>query len=493
MTRLLRRAAAVPALLAAFATAACLDTSPSAPEAVDDSAFHDTTPSASVASAAGVAAGGLEWAYLPEHVVLFSRGVPDRFQARVEALGGTVLRTHPEIGVAIVTGLADEEAEVLSREGGITGITRDVALFGLPRPAESGGSVLSPSTLQPASLPADAFFFPFQWNLGVIQADRAFASGFTDASGIRVAILDSGIDPFHVDLQGRVDASRSVAFVPSLNPAGPVWGDDDFHGTHVAGTVTTNNLGTAGVAPGASLIAVKVCGYTGGVAPGPVGCPLGAVISGLVHAGQVGAHVANLSLGGLVNIPAPGAGVLNGAMSRAVTYAGQQGTLVVAASGNAALDLGHLSRDFGVNAVRMVPCEIATTLCVSSTGPTDLLASYSNFGRSAINVAAPGGDLVVTFAPFTSMILAPCSSLTLDPDLAGCAGSPVQFVFSQGTSMAAPHVAGAAALAAAYSGRTPTPGQLRTGLERTADDLGPLGRDPFYGAGRINVCSLVGC
>ncbi len=486
----IRGTAVVPAILAALVATACLDSSPSAPEEVDAASSHAAALSAPVA---GVAQGGAEWAYLPEHVVLFNRGVSNRFQERVESLGGRVLRTHPEIGVAIVTGLGDGEAELLSREGGITGVARDVALFGLPRPAGSGVTPLSPSTLQPASLPSNAAFFPFQWNLRVVQADGAWQSGFTDASGIRVAILDSGIDPFHVDLQGRVDASRSVAFVPSLNPAGPVWGDDDFHGTHVAGTVSTNSIGTAGVAPGASLIAVKVCGYTGGTAPGPVGCPLGAVISGLVHAGQVGAHVANLSLGGLVNLPAPGAGRLNGALSRAVTYAGQQGTLVVAASGNAALDLGHLSRDFGVNAVRMVPCEIATTLCVSSTGPTDLLASYSNFGRSAIHVAAPGGDLVVTLDPLSSMVLAPCSSLTLDPNLAACRGSLVQFAFSQGTSMAAPHVAGAAALAAAYSARTPTPGQLRTSLERSADDLGPRGRDPFYGAGRINVCTLVGC
>lgn len=472
-------------LASALVLGGCLEQTPLTPEAVESEAIAPPSPSMAVSAAPN------SWLPLDRHVVLFSRGTPNRFQGRVEELGGTVLRVHPEIGVAVVAGLSHGDVDLLSRSGGIRGIAQDVAVVLGPNRRQGASLSEEPGAVTPTSSPADAPLFGFQWNLQMVRAHEAWQAGFLDASGVRVAILDSGIDPFHGEMVGKVDEASSVAFVESLNQTGPVWGDDDFHGTHVSGTVTTNGLLIAGVAPGATLIAIKVCGFLTGEVEDDVGCPVADVVAGLVHAGLVGADVANMSLGGFLNIPSPGSALLGAAIGRAVNFANREGTLVVAAAGNNGLDLDHLSRDFGVTAFRMVPCESGVALCVSATGPTDLLASYSNFGFSAVNMAAPGGDLVVTGSPLTAMILGPCSSLTLHPDLAGCMGNPGGLVFAQGTSMAAPHVAGAAALATAYQGAGP--GRLRTGLERTAEDLGPRGRDPFYGRGRLDVCALLGC
>ena len=132
-------------------------------------------------------------------------------------------------------------------------------------------------------------------------------------------------------------------------------------------------------------------------------------------------------------------------------------------------------------------------MCVASTGPFDTRAIYSHFGRSAIAVAAPGGDRRVTGIPGTSMVLGPCSSHVATFPLSFlCAGGST-YVFLQGTSMATPHVAGTAALIDAQHGGALNGSQLRTRLQQSADNLGQPGTDPVFGKGRGNACEAVGC
>ena len=413
------------------------------------------------------------------HIVVTTGGIPTGFGARVAALGGEVERTHPELSLAVTRGLSDTAAMELAAFGDVERVTLDQAVRFVPRvDPEAFAVAYLPEGAEPASHDAaDAFFFGSQWNMRAIDADLAWREGFIGDPDVRVAILDTGLDPDHIDLEGLIDEASSIAFVNSRRGP-PNWADDHTHGTHVGGTVVSNGLGTSGVAPHTTLIAVKVCSFRGF-------CRFSNIIAGIVHAADEGADVINLSLGD--TIPRPGLGPLFASLNRAVNYAHARGALVVSAAGNAAEDMDH-------NGARIdTPCESGVGMCVAATGPLDTRAFYSNFGRSAIDVAAPGGSLRVTGNPGTSMVLGPCSSrAAISPLSLACAGGR-SYIFLQGTSMAAPHVAGTAALLDAQHGGALNASQLRTRLQQRADDLGEPGTDPAFGKGRINACEAVDC
>jgi len=155
-------------------------------------------------------------------------------------------------------------------------------------------------------------------------------------------------------------------------------------------------------------------------------------------------------------------------------------------AGNDAIDMDH-DRDLLVT-----ECQAANVVCVSATGPTasegvngpwtdvDAPASYTNYGRSSIDVAAPGGNT-------GGSVWAPCSSFSL---VYTVCQSGNYVIGASGTSMAAPHVTGIAALLVEQYGRNP--GRIKTALQQTADDLGQPGADPYYGKGRVNAARAVG-
>ena len=312
-------------------------------------------------------------------------------------------------------------------------------------------------------------FLSLQWNMTQIHAVEAWASGYRGIRSVRVAILDSGLDPDHVDQRGIIDVSSSIAIVPSTNGP-PAWADDNFHGTYVGGLVTSNNVGTAGVAPNVTLIAVKVLDATGTGS-------IGNVIAGIYHATNVGAQIVNLSLGLPLPKNAPGAGALLSAMNRVMTYAQSHGVLVVSAAGNEGNDLQQ-----DQNVVEL-PCEAAVQLCVSATGNGDAFASYSNFGTNAIDVAAPGGDGVRSESDW---IYGLCSSRAIDPYFAACKDQ-LHYIIAEGTSGSAAHVAGLAAYLDSQADRQLSPSQLTAQIANSADDFGKSGSDPHYGRGRVNV------
>ncbi|MGY0234441.1 S8 family peptidase [Longispora urticae] len=271
----------------------------------------------------------------------------------------------------------------------------------------------------------------------------ARARGLTGA-GVRVAVLDTGYDAGHPDLAGRVTAARDF----TADPAGPV--DGHGHGTHVAGIVAGTHQGFPGVAPGVDLLVGKVCDNAGS-------CQDSAVIAGMEWAAAQGARVVNLSLTGQ---PTDGSDPLSQAVNR---LSGGSGPLFVAAAGNT-----------GGRSTVGTPAVADRALAVGSVGPTDQLSYFSNRGPRLADAAvkpdltAPGEGIVAARAAGTSM------------------GSPVSALrtAASGTSMAAPHVTGSAALLAqAHPGWTAE--QLKAALTSSAV---PNGLDVYgQGAGRLDV------
>jgi subtilisin family serine protease len=408
------------------------------------------------------------------HLVLVSGRIRDDLADQVVASGGRVVRTHPEIGVVLTHGLTDDAAEALGARGDVLEIDREVRLRLVPQleTALWGLEELSEGAAPAGHDPTDALHFPSQWNLHAVRADQAWEAGFLGDPGVRVAIIDTGLDPFHEDLAGLVDWDLSTAFSPSMSGP-PLWADDHFHGTHVGGTVVTNGIGTSGVAPHTTLIAVKVCNVHGE-------CQYGDVLAGILYAAAVGADVANLSLSG--EFFRSEFGFFGALLQRAVNRAQQQGTLVVSSAGNEASNLQHDG-----NLLHWA-CQAATGMCIAATGPQDEVAPYSNFGTGVIDVAAPGGNF--DGEPFRSMVLAPCSTRSLL--IPSCQAGGL-YLFLQGTSMATPHVSGAAALLLAQPGARPRPGWLRARIRASAEDLGAPGADPDYGSGFLDLCRLLGC
>ena len=304
---------------------------------------------------------------------------------------------------------------------------------------------------------------------------------------MRVAILDSGLDYTHPDLAGRVDlaASRSLqpfddAMLQLRFPGAHPIADLHRHGTHVGATVTSNGVVAAGVTSRVTLVGIKVCSAFGG-------CPFSLAVQGMLYAADLGVDVANLSFG--QNLLRPDMADRDGRSTVAIinqtfAYAHRKGVTVVVAAGNSSIDIDHDG-----NGVKFY-CNVPTVICVSATGPTatggfggpwenvDAPAPYTNFGRSAISVAAPGGS----FAANATQVSASCSRFSLR--FPACRATP-QTLLLAGTSMAAAVVSGSAALLVEDVGRDPA--RVRARLLNTADDLGAPGTDPFYGRGRITM------
>lgn len=311
-------------------------------------------------------------------------------------------------------------------------------------------------------------------------------AGTMEFPSVRVAILDTGLDTGHIDQNPTIiDTGSSWACYPSLSGP-PVWQDDHYHGTHVGGIVTTNNLGVAGVVSDVTLVAVKVLDVTG---VGSVGC----VIAGVYHAANVGVDVINMSLSATLE-KSGNTSQLVAAFNRAVNYAHSRGVYVVAAAGNEGEDLQHNRNRI------VVPCETGVLACVSATGPADLPAYYTNYGTNAISNAAPGGDETQPDRngppgpSVTPWVLSVCNSRSAYSQVRALCPGNAFYVALSGTSMAAPHVAGLGAYLDSQYGGALNGSQIRTAIQRHADDLGNPGTDPFYGKGRINVCgTLPGC
>lgn len=280
-------------------------------------------------------------------------------------------------------------------------VTTIVGLDDALAPARAGA-------VRPVAVAADACGAqPCTWNFQQIKAYPAQAPGKYGA-GVTVAVVDTWVDHEHPELAGRV-----VGHAYCVGAGGRCQGntrnaDDCTHGTHVAGTVAAKNYG---VAPRAGILAVQVLSYQDGDCSGSTED----VAAGIRYAAKQGVDVINLSLGAMV----PGL-FQSGQVSDAVADAARAGAVVVFAAGNSTVPV---SDNYGANA-----------MLVAATGPRGSLASYSSRG-GAIDLAAPGGDDGA--AGLTSCEKSTC---IMSSEPRG------RYALREGTSMAAPHVSGTAAL-----------------------------------------------
>jgi subtilisin family serine protease len=431
----------------------------------------------------------------PTYVVLGANNtLPANFAASVATAGGVVAASNPEIGVAYVTSSDPGFKSKALQISGVAGVGKDQ----LVQWTDPNEQVLDAGDVTEDVVGgSDETFFNLQWANKAVHAPEALALGVTGA-GARVAVLDGGLNNTHIDLDGSVDVTHSASFVPGFNFNQDVAGFS--HATHVAGIIAArdNGIGTIGVAPGATIIGVKVLHNGSGT--------FEAVIQGIIYAstsisqGGAGAKIINMSLG--AGFPKQGvdAAQLIAALNRATAYATQQGVTVIASAGNSGVDVDHTAN------LVFVPAQSANVLAVAATGPVGFAvgypngatnftrsASYTNFGQSIIDLAAPGGDNVLPGSAVCSIPRIPTGSVTtlcfvfdfvISP---GSIPSNTGYFFADGTSMAAPHVAGVAALILQKHGLNLSPDQVRAYLQASADDLGKPGNDDFYGKGFVNA------
>ncbi len=260
------------------------------------------------------------------------------------------------------------------------------------------------------------------WNLIRIEAAAAWVVT-RGAREVLVAVLDTGVDESHPAFKGRLAPGRDV------NAGVNGQRDAHGHGTEVASVLAGTGVG---VAPGVRLLPIRITGDSG-LSSTKV------LARGIVHATDAGARILNISMAG----PTP-----SRALQDAVAYARARGALVIAAAGN------------GGGEAPSYPAGTPGTLAVGATDPDDALDAGSSHGWH-VGLVAPGRDI-----------------RTAVPG-GGWGGGG-------GTSLAAPHVAGVAALVmSAFPSWTAD--QVRARLIATADDLGAPGEDPVYGHGRLNA------
>lgn len=449
-----------------------------------------------------------EQAEVPDDRFIFvftTKSIPADFDARVAAAGGSMEKTFPNLGIASTRGLSSEAAASLGAASDVAHWNADVEMV-LDEPV--GEPVVDPVvetdavTDQPASPtnPTTARFYASQWNLPAIGADKAWAAGKLGSPSVKVAIIDTGLDYTHPDLVGRVDLSLSRSFVPAENaiiqqrfPGAHPIADLHFHGTHVGATVASNAFLAAGVTSRVTLVGLKVLNRNNS------GNALN-TLEAIEYASDIGVDVINISLA-VQPLERRSFAWFNEMVNRATTYAHSKGATVVVSAGNEKLNLDQLGNSFKEY------CTASTVACISATGPTaqkavngpwediDAKAPYSNFGRSYIHTAAPGGN-------GASAVTAACSRFSLALPACRTHGSfnpdnrnrTIWTVGLTGTSMAASHASGLAALLVEPPpvGYGRKPGQIREALAKFSDDLGETGNDPVYGKGRINVAKALG-
>lgn len=313
-------------------------------------------------------------------------------------------------------------------------------------------------------------FYSYQWHMdnsayGGINAEAAWDIE-TGNTSVVVAVVDTGVAYENYTESGRWWRRTRYYLAPDLADTSFVPGydfvnndshpnDDEGHGTHVTGTIaqsTNNGIGVAGVAFNCSIMPVKVLNSRGSGSYTDIA-------DGIIWAADNGAQIINMSLGGSSG---------SSALRDAVEYAYNEGVTIICSSGN----------DGSADTISYPAAYDEFCIAVGATRYDEAVAAYSNGGQS-LDLVAPGGDLSVdqNNDGYGDGVL---------QQTFGSSTGDMGYWFYEGTSMAAPHVSGIAALLLA-NGVVSTPGEVREALQSTAEDHGPVGWDSEYGWGIVDA------
>jgi lantibiotic leader peptide-processing serine protease len=442
--------------------------------------------------------------------------LPNNLHQSIANAGGELVKTYPQIGVAVAVAKTADFYERAGNISGIESVTPDLILKYTTEPtlaapdmdiAALGGTQADASSTGAPFNYQNAFFDGWQWAPKSIDAPKAWDAGFT-GEGVRVAVIDGGYHSSHIDLAPNLDIASSISTVPGFafnEDTGTFW-----HGTHVAGIVAASGIGIVGIAPKATIIGIKSLHNGSGAFEW--------ILDGILYAatpraqGGGGAQIINMSLGATINYRDnwrdPAFRVifrdLQKTYDRATRFANQRGVTVIASAGNGATNYDETKELF------KIPAQNQFVISISATGPTgwvfgnsnfDQPAYYTDYGKSLVNFAAPGGTVGLAIVEGN---FAPCTLVgTFTSTTATCAVfdqvfstvrgiSNANYNWAQGTSMASPAAAGVAALLMQANGGNLTPAQVNSRLRQSSLDLGAPGNDKFYGQGFVNAARAVG-
>jgi subtilisin family serine protease len=347
----------------------------------------------------------------------------------------------------------------------------------------------------------------YQWGMDMIHALAARETVMGGSPAVTVAVLDTGIDPTHQDffvgLETNIDVARARSFVaeqptPFVDAPSPPWP----HGTLVAGVIAArkNGLGIIGVAPDVTIVPIKVCGTVDL-------CNFTAVLNGINYAAEIQADVINMSffidrqtfvdttLSGEPSYVSaffcrsnPDDRAARSSLARAIHRARVRGALPVAAAGNDGLDL---AADGDCD---LLPAETPGVVTVSALSflapPLGPLTNYSNYGAGVVDIAAPAGYGGPVGGDDDGRGYLCIGTLTTSPGNS--------YLCAAGTSLAAPHVSGVAALIISQFGHVAPDGDMKMNPSAVEDillgsavDIGLPGEDKCYGVGRVDALRAV--
>jgi subtilisin family serine protease len=299
----------------------------------------------------------------------------------------------------------------------------------------TGDNITNPANVSEAV--TNDSYINYEWSLKSSQVDSSW-SLITQKKQIKVAVIDTGVDYTHPDLQGRIDVEDGFNFVNNTTNVK----DDNGHGTHLAGIIaasSNNGIGISGITGSldVKIVPVKVLNSQG-VGDSDI------IAQGIKYAADKGVQVINLSLGGMEK---------STEINAAIDYAVSKNIAIIAASGND-----------GTDCASYTPANNPKVITVSAIGQNDKIAYFSNYGNN-VSVSAPGVNILSTY-------------------LNG------KYAYMSGTSMAAPIVTGVVAMIKAQNPDL-TPTEISTILKNSSTDLGQKGKDVYYGYGKINALKSI--